>query len=44
MQSAMSGAFGAKIEASFGLSLEQQFDGLRKAAYTLAEKTQEFAL
>ena len=36
--------FGAKIETSFGLSLEEQFDGLRKAAYILAEKTQEAAL
>jgi hypothetical protein len=26
-------------EASYGFSLEQQFDGVRKAAYILAEKT-----
>jgi amino acid adenylation domain-containing protein len=30
-------------EASYGFSSEKQFDGLRKAAYILAEKTQECA-
>ena len=30
-------------EASYGFSTEKQFDGLRKAAYILAEKTQECA-
>jgi len=30
-------------EASFGFPLEEQFDGVRKAAYILAEKTQQFA-
>ncbi len=31
-------------EASYGFSTEKQFDGIRKAAYILAEKTQECAL
>jgi hypothetical protein len=31
------------LEASFGFSAAEQFDGLRKAAYILAEKTQESA-
>lgn len=30
-------------EASFDFPLEEQFDGVRKAAYILAEKTQQFA-
>jgi amino acid adenylation domain-containing protein len=30
-------------EASYGFSSERQFDGIRKAAYILAEKTQECA-
>jgi amino acid adenylation domain-containing protein len=29
--------------AHFGFSLEEQFDGVRKAAYILAEKTQQYA-
>jgi hypothetical protein len=30
-------------EALYGFSMEKQFDGIRKAAYILAEKTQECA-
>jgi hypothetical protein len=30
-------------EATYGFSAEGQFDGIRKAAYILAEKTQECA-
>ena len=35
--------FNGRVEESFGLSLAGQFDGLRKAAYILAEKTQQSA-
>ncbi|HEY5811151.1 MAG TPA: hypothetical protein VIT23_00675, partial [Terrimicrobiaceae bacterium] len=35
--------FSPEIDASFGFSSEGQFDGMRKAAYILAEKTQQFA-
>ncbi|HEY5953497.1 MAG TPA: hypothetical protein VIT18_03980, partial [Terrimicrobiaceae bacterium] len=35
--------FYARHEADYGFSAETQFDGIRKAAYILAEKTQECA-
>jgi hypothetical protein len=35
--------FGSAQLANYGFSFEAQFDGLRKAAYILAEKTQEYA-
>jgi hypothetical protein len=35
--------FDARIKASYDFSAEAQFDGLRKAAYILAEKTQQSA-
>ena len=35
--------FNSHQVADFGFSLEKQFDGLRKAAYLLAEKTQQHA-
>ena len=34
---------GSRPDTDFGFSAEQQFDGVRKAAYILAEKTQELA-
>jgi amino acid adenylation domain-containing protein len=37
-------SFDTGQEALYGFSTEQQFDGIRKAAYILAEKTQECAL
>jgi hypothetical protein len=35
--------FHANEKAEFGFSIEEQFDGVRKAAYILAEKTQQEA-
>ena len=35
--------FDARIRASYAFSAEAQFNGLRKAAYILAEKTQQAA-
>ncbi len=35
--------FQSRFQASFGFAAEEQFDGLRKAAYILAEKTQQSA-
>jgi amino acid adenylation domain-containing protein len=35
--------FNSGLVADYGFSLEQQFDGVRKAAYILAEKTQQRA-
>jgi amino acid adenylation domain-containing protein len=35
--------FDGRQSADFGFSLERQFDGLRKAAYVLAERTQQLA-
>jgi hypothetical protein len=37
------GNFDARIKTSYDFSAEAQFDGLRKAAYILAEKTQQSA-
>ena len=36
-------SFHTGLDASFGFSAEEQFDGVRKAAYILAQKTQQFA-
>ena len=36
-------AFNSTHDTDFGFSAEHQFDGVRKAAYILAEKTQELA-
>ena len=35
--------FGPQQAADYGFSFEAQFDGVRKAAYILAEKTQQYA-
>jgi amino acid adenylation domain-containing protein len=35
--------FHSRQAANYGFSFEEQFDGARKAAYILAEKTQEYA-
>ncbi|HEY6675377.1 MAG TPA: hypothetical protein VIZ87_01205 [Terrimicrobium sp.] len=35
--------FDARIKTSYDFSAEAQFDGLRKAAYILAEKIQQSA-
>src|SRR5262249_35006515 len=35
--------FDSRIVKEYGLSFEEQFDGVRKAAFILAEKTQQFA-
>ena len=35
--------FHSRQAANYGFSFEEQFDGARKAAYVLAEKTQECA-
>jgi hypothetical protein len=35
--------FNFHVGAAYGFSIEGQYDGIRKAAYILAEKTQECA-
>jgi hypothetical protein len=36
-------SFNSSLRADYSFSLEEQFDGVRKAAYILAEKTQQHA-